>query len=282
MVVESILAPLRAEKQPWNMFFLGILYSSMGALLSLWIFQKNASLVMVFLTVLACVPFMYNTLRLEEEKDAETNEERVLLKEHGRALRAFMWLFIGMTLSYMLWYVFLPASLTQSLFNIQTETIVSINNNVTGNATSLNILLRIFLNNIKVLAFCMLFAFLYGAGAIFVLTWNASVIGTAMGNFVRTHLISAANLIGFYKVASYFQVFSLSILRYAIHGIPEILAYFVAGLAGGIISVEVVNHDVFTAKFERIVFDSSTLLVMALILLLVAAALEVYVTPLLF
>jgi hypothetical protein len=40
---------------------------------------------------------------------------------------------------------------------------------------------------------------------------------------------------GWDKMSHYFSHISYGLLMYALHGIPEILAYFVAGLAGGII-----------------------------------------------
>ncbi|MFH2028053.1 MAG: stage II sporulation protein M, partial [Nanoarchaeota archaeon] len=110
-------------------------------------------------------------------------------------------------------------------------------------------------------------------GAIFILTWNASVIGVAIGNFARSNITNAT---------SYFHVTSLGILRYMIHGIPEIAAYFVAGLAGGIISVAVIRHHFTSKKFERILYDSTDLLIIAMVLLFIAALIEVYITPALF
>jgi len=134
----------------------------------------------------------------------------------------------------------------------------------------------------KVLIFCILFSFLYGAGAIFILTWNASVIATAIGNFIRTNLAYYASKTGIVKYGFYLQITSLSLLRYLTHGIPEILAYFVGGLAGGIISVAVINERFGTKRFEKIVLDSSDLILLAVLLLIIAALIEVYVTPLLF
>ena len=67
-----------------------------------------------------------------------------------------------------------------------------------------------------------------------------------------------------------------------IHGIPEIAAYFVAGLAGGIISVAVIRHDFGTKRFKHILFDSLDLIVISIFILLVAAAIEVFITPRLF
>lgn len=282
MVLESLINPITAEKKPWDMFLIGFVYSTISIFLSLWIFQQYASLVMVFLTVIACVPLMYSTIKYEEQKDMELSTEPALLKEHSRALTFFMFLFFGVTLAYTLWYVVLPSTVVNSLFSVQTKTILSINNQVTGGSYNhLAILFRIFLNNLKVLIFCILFAFIYGVGAIFILVWNASVIGAAIGNFIRSNLAVYAAAGGLMKGAGYLQIVSLGILRYSIHGLPEILAYFTAGLAGGIISIAVIRHHFNSPKFERVILDSSDLIIIAVIMLVVAALMEVYVTPIL-
>jgi uncharacterized membrane protein SpoIIM required for sporulation len=283
MVLESLLNPLKAEKKPWEMFFLGFAYSSIAIMLSMWIFRDQASLIMVFLTVMACVPIVYNTMKLEESKDMEITKERALLKEHNKAIVFSMFLFFGITLSFVAWYVFLPSENLSFVFGKQTATIQSINDQVSGNAyKQFSTFSKILLNNIKVLAFAILFAFIYGAGAIFILTWNASVIGTAIGNFIRSNLSQYASLLGFEKFASYFNVVSIGLLIYILHGIPEILAYFYGGLAGGIISVAIVKKHYKDERFSHILFDISELLVISIAFLLVAAFIEVYITPLLF
>ncbi len=276
MVIESLVNPFKAERKPWEMFFVGALYSSVAVLLSLWVFKPHASLVAVFLTVMACVPIIYGTLKLEEKKDLEIEDEKILIKEHGKALSFFIFLFLGITISFTLWYIFLPADLTQALFSIQTKTISDINSQITGQGINqITLFSKIFLNNIKVLIFCLIFAFIYGFGAIFILTWNASVIGTAIGNFVRSN-VSTANF------ANYFEITSLGILRYMIHGIPEILAYFIAGLAAGIVSIAIIKHDFRSEKFQHVLLDSADLLLLSLAVLLIAALLETFVTPILF
>ncbi|MBS3098244.1 stage II sporulation protein M [Candidatus Woesearchaeota archaeon] len=283
MVIESLLFPLKAEKKPWEMFFIGFLYTSVAIFLSLWIFEKQASFIMVFLTVMAAVPIVYGTMQLEESKDIEINKEKLLLKEHNKAIVFLMFLFLGITLSSVLWYVVLPSETVGYLFQKQTQTITDINNQISGNVVqNFNLFTKILFNNLKVLAFCILFAFIYGAGAIFILTWNATVIGTAIGNFIRSNIGAYVSSVGFANAAAYFQVVSLGLLRYAIHGIPEIVAYFYGGLAGGIISVAVIKHHYASKKFSNILLDSSELLIIAVGFLLVAAFIEVYITPLLF
>ncbi|MEM4710985.1 MAG: stage II sporulation protein M, partial [Candidatus Woesearchaeota archaeon] len=139
-----------------------------------------------------------------------------------------------------------------------------------------------FFNNIKVLLFCILFSFLYGAGAIFILLWNASVIGAAIGMFIRNSLSEIFLITGNLTIADYFSVVSIGLTKYIIHGFPEILAYFVGALAGGIISIAVINHDFSTRKFEHILVDAADLLMLSIFLIFLAALLEVYVTPLIF
>ncbi|MBU0472330.1 MAG: stage II sporulation protein M [Nanoarchaeota archaeon] len=283
MVLESLLNPVSAEKKPWEMFFLGFIYSSIAIILSLWIFKEQASLIMVFFTVMACLPIVYNTMKLEESKDLDISEEKPLLKEHNKAIVFLMFLFFGVTLSFIVWYVFLPSGTLNVVFDKQTATIQAINNQVSGNAyLQFSTFSKILLNNIKVLAFATLFAFIYGAGAIFILTWNASVIGAAVGNFIRSNISQYTGIVGFEKFSSYFNVASIGLLKYVLHGVPEILAYFYGGLAGGIISVAIIKKHYKDQKFSHILFDVSELLVISIAFLLVAAFLEVYVTPILF
>ena len=194
-----------------------------------------------------------------------------------------MFLFFGITLSFVVWYVFLASENLNFVFGKQMETIQAINNQVSGQAyQQFSTFSKIFFNNIRVLSFAILFAFIYGAGAIFILTWNASVIGAAIGNFIRSNISQYAGLLGFEKFASYFNVVSMGLLRYVLHGVPEILAYFYGGLAGGIISVAVIKKHYKDEKFSHILFDISELLIISISFLLVAAFIEVYITPLLF
>jgi len=282
MVLESLTNPVKAEHRPYQMIILGFLYSSVAILLSLWIFYEYSSLIMVFLTVFACVPIVYNTIKLEERKDEVEKEEKVLLKEHIKALKVFMFLFLGIIISVVVWFVFIPKETSDVLFSTQLETFKSINSGTVGMAAQIGHLSTILFNNLKVLMFCILFSFIYGLGAIFILTWNATVIGVAIGIFIRHQLAGLAGSAGLVKAAGYLQIFSIGFLKYSLHGILEILAYFVGGLAGGIVSVAIIRHQFGTEKFERVLWDSSDLVIISVIMLVIAAFVEVFVTPLVF
>ena len=232
---------------------------------------------------MAALPIFYNTMKFEESKDMLMDNEAAILREHNKAISFFMYMFVGITIACAVWYTLLPTSTINNLFEQQTKTIQTINNKVSGNVIyNLDIFWKIFFNNFKVLAFSILFSFVYGAGAIFILAWNATVIGAAIGNFIRTNISNYTASLRLLEAGNYFHVVSLGLLKYAIHGIPEIAAYFYGGLAGGILSVALIKKHFKSDKFSKIMRDFSELFLIAAGFLIAAAFLEVYVTPVLF
>ena len=282
MVLESLIPINIAEKKPVEMLPLAFLYSTLAIFIALWIFPDHASLTMVFFTVMALLPMMVQLMKFEEESIFVRNNNTD--PEHRKATPFFVFMFVGMVLAFSMWFIVFPQDIVSNLFSVQMSTINAINNNVqqvTTNAISVSqYITAVLLNNIKVLFFVLLFSFIYGAGAIFILTWNASVVAVAIGNVARNIIAEYAAVAGVTGATAYFAGFSLGLLRYMIHGIPEIGAYFVAGLAGGMISVAVLKHEFMDEKFKKVLFDSSNLMLLSIGLLLVAAVLEAFVSPL--
>ncbi|MFH1238438.1 MAG: stage II sporulation protein M [archaeon] len=284
-MLEMLIKPKKAERRPWEMFFVGLFYASVSFLLIWGIFNKDSvlgegsGLLMVTFTVMCCLPFMYYIIKLEEGKDIEIDDSGRLIKEHSKALYALMWMFLGFVVAFSVWYIVLPDSAGQN-FNFQIKTFCAINSPLhyskcienngvplgTGAVTGMNHFSAIFSNNIYVLIFTILFSLAFGAGAIFILVWNASVIGAAIGIFAKGSLINLP----------------AGLFRYMIHGIPEISAYFVGALAGGIISVAVIRKDLQGEGTWKILQDSLLLVIIAILILVVAGLMEVYLTPILF
>ena len=282
MVLESLIPVRLAEKNPIEMLPLAFLYSTLAIFIALWIFPNHASLTTVFFTVMALLPMMVQMMRYEEKSIFSKNKD--MDPEHRKAMPFFVFMFLGMVLAFSVWFIVFPQELVSNLFSVQINTINAINNNinqVTANAISVSgYFMAVLLNNLKVLLFVLLFSFIYGAGAIFILTWNASVVSVAIGNAARNVISEYAGAAGITGAAAYFTGFSLGLLRYMIHGIPEIGAYFVAGLAGGMISVAVLRHEFMDEKFKRVLADSTNLMLLAIGLLLLAGVLETFVSPL--
>jgi uncharacterized membrane protein SpoIIM required for sporulation len=273
MNLKVIIDPKEAEGHPFEMFFVGFVYSVLAAILSLLIFKEAIDIVMVAIAVVASLPIVYSVIRLEAKEDSQTGGEYKLLKHHKKALFVFMFLFLGFVAGFLLLFMVLPSSNTQSLFNMQLNTITKINP-VTGNFVSdAGLVGAIFLNNVKILFFCVIFSLFFGAGAIYILSWNASVMAAAIGSFVKNELavVAGSNM-------AYFGIFGAGLVRYMTHGIPEIVFYFTGGLAGGILFNALIRKKC----NKHVMLDIGLLLGISLIGLLGAALIEVYITPLLF
>jgi uncharacterized membrane protein SpoIIM required for sporulation len=285
-MLESIVNPRRLEKGPWKMLFIGIIYGSLSLLLVRWFFGSDAVLsqysgmIVVTFSVMLSLPFMYYIIKQEEEEDEKAFGLFSVWRIHKDAIYGFMWLFLGLVVAFSFWYIVLQ---DPTLFNAQLETYCKINNpgnldtcvsnyyfgqqpDSTGAATKQLRFLSIIENNIYVMIFTLILSLIFGAGAIFVLAWNASVIATAIGIFTK-HQVSGI---------------PVGIARYMIHGFPEIAAYFITALAGGIFGVGVIRNGIRSKRFLHVVENVVILLFIAILILLAAAVVEVYFTPIFF
>tara|TARA_Y100000034_G_scaffold109221_1_gene140283 strand:+ start:14233 stop:15081 length:849 start_codon:yes stop_codon:yes gene_type:complete len=281
MVLESLIGSEYAEKKPSEMFIVAFAYTTIAILLSLWVFAEYAGLTMVFFTVMAAIPLMIKLIVLEERKLFARPYETT----HRETIPFFVFMFLGMVSAFTFFFAVLPESTVSQIFNIQISTIQGVNaeiaNQVSGNffGTFFPIVIA---NNLKVMIFAVLFSFIYGSGAIFILTWNASVLGVAIGSLFREIVSNTAASVGAVSIGTYFGAMSISFARYMLHGIPEMGAYFVAGLAGGLISVGVLRYQLFNDKFRVVLKDALFLFLVAIILVLMSGAIEVLISPLLY
>ncbi len=295
MVLESIVSPIGVRKNPKSAFLLGVIYAAIAIILAYFIFPSDPSISIIFLTTLAALPLLIDVLIAEEEEGMDflkKFKKMPLIKTHLDVFMVFAYMFFGFLVCFIVVYIFMPMDTVTLFFSKQIQTIQSIlgpsgfstttgNMVIQGAAFSAEESLRIIMvNNFKVLLFSLLFSFLYGAGAIFVLAWNSSVLAVAMGNFIKRELAAFGELTGLGGVGAYFKAGSLGVARYMIHGLPEIGAYFLGAIAGGIISAAVVKSDYNDPRFYEIVLDSFDLIALAALLLIIGALLEVGVTPL--
>jgi uncharacterized membrane protein SpoIIM required for sporulation len=290
-MLEAIINPKSAEKRPWKMFFIGLVYASLSILLVSWFFSGDAvlskfsGLIVVTFCVMFSLPFMYRMIKREEREDEEIEGFFEVWKVHSDVIFSFMWLFLGFVIAFSFWHAVIGNANT---FNAQLETYCMINEGnsfekcledfrITGGflqftsqtsmeTSGIGRFLSILENNVFVMIFTLIFSLIFGAGAIFVLAWNATVISSAVGIFTKYSVVSIP----------------LGLGRYMIHGLPEITAYFVTALAGGIFGVGVLRHGFNGKKIYRIIGNVIILLFIALLILIISAFVEVYLTPFLF
>ena len=284
-MLEDIIHPKRTQKGPWKMFFIGLIYASLSLILVHWFFSqdpdlsKASGMMVVLFLIMFSLPYMYFIIRKEEKEDETIDGFKGVWDAHKDALYAFMWLFLGFVIAFSFWYIVLQDG---NLLNFQLQTYCRINSpanidgcieqyimgsdKVSGAVLKETRLLSIIENNVYVMIFTLIFSLIFGAGAIFILIWNASVIAAAIGIFTKYS----------------WQEIPLGIGRYMIHGLPEIGAYFVAALAGGIFGVGILRHGIKDERFYKVLQHSIMLLFIAIILILIGGIIEVYFTPVLF
>lgn len=258
MVLERLVSIKLAIRQPAWMFIIGGIISLSCLTIAFLVFETSVGLLTNLLITVAMTPFMLNLIRYEEEKDEQlmkSKKELNFFHRHSDILKIYTAFFCGMIFSLSILYVIVPESFSQKLFNDQITQI----NAIRGDVASPGTFVKIVTNNISVLLLSFLFSFIFGAGAIFILSWNASVLATAIGTLAKD--------LGGVKGLP------MAILPFLPHGSLEILAYFIGGIAGGLVSVAVTRRK--SLGFWFVVKDSLKLMGVSIALLIVAGLIEI-------
>ncbi len=219
------------------------------------IFESSVGLMTNFLITIATLPFMLKLISYHEAREEEIIEkENSLLRRHADILKVYAAFSAGIVIALSLAYVFLPENTSYKLFKDQIDTI----NAIRGKATFADTFQAIFLNNVGVMFLSFLLSFLFGAGAVFIISWNSSVLATAIGSLAKS--------IGGIKALP------VAALPFLPHGSLEFLAFFIGAIAGGLISVAITRRK--SKNFWLIVYDSLKLLLISVVILGVAAFIE--------
>lgn len=273
MVLEHIFPEDWLEKKGTFAFILGVVYSIIGILISSVLFPGDPALVAVAFTSLLLLPELYKIFSIEERKERMEQHVsfRSLLKDDAGIVKIYIFLFLGILLVYSLGTIMLPSFETNTLFREQLE--IRLGQGFAGQATfsGLNsgLFWSLLSNNFLVLLACFIMALLTGDGAIFLITWNASVWGTIFG-----YTAKSASL---FSGQSAFYLFGLIILIVFPHMMIEGISYFLAAISGSVISKDVLLERFASDKFMEVFGFNLYLFLIALIFLLVGAGVETFV-----
>ncbi len=280
MVLEQIFKPQWIEKKPRHAFLLGFIYSIVGAVSAKLIFGANPGMMTVAFTSILLVPSL-NTLLAIEENQARQKDRHWLLKQlwldHYDIVEVYFFMFFGIFLTFAVIAFIFPEEVVIGFFKPMFDVI-----GISGEATKLigwasNIgaptVLSIFLNNFIVTIVCLLLSLIYGAGAIIFITWNAVVWGVVIGFFARQALLTSSGV-------NPVTVFITTVGPFVPHMILESFPYFIAAIIGGIVSKAAVREELFSPRFKEIIKDGAGALAVGLVILLIAAIVEVKIYPL--
>lgn len=267
MVLEHLFPEKWLEKKARYAFFLGSVYSIIGVIMARLLFPADPSLVAVAFTSLLMLPELYKMFSIEERK--EEKEKRFsfkhLFKDNKEFVKVYLFLILGIFLVYALAAMILPSFQVNTLFREQLEM-----RGASGGAVFQNTLFRsILTNNLWVLIAVFIVSLLTGDGAIFLITWNASMWGTIFG-------ITARNAAFFADTNPFWYLLIVLVVVFP-HGLLEILAYVFGAISGGVISKDVLLEKFESKRFNEVFFYNFMLFLVALIVLLLGALVETWV-----
>jgi len=271
-MLESILNFREVEKSPYLTFVWALLIATVGILFSTQLFYRVqisgvsfnlTGMFSVIFTIIPSVYFLTTVIKKEEQMEEEAvrkHYQQGFYARHERDILLFLFYFLGVTFAFAVWAFILPTDFFQvQLIKIH-EIRAAMSGAVTGEVIkgSFSSFMAILTNNLEVMVFAFIFSLLFGAGAVFIIVWNASILGTAIGDLSKS-------------------VFEIPVVAFSFlpHGIPEIIGYLCAGLAGGLISAAILRCRS-TDVLKLIFFDSIKILLLGTFFILIAAGIEVY------
>jgi uncharacterized membrane protein SpoIIM required for sporulation len=266
MVLESIIPIKKVIKKPIDMFIFSMVISFASIYLADLIFpgESIGKIITLFITV-GITPMIYGIFRTEEEIEREEAEHKIdekFFERHGETILLFSLFFLGVFASIFTVSTFSEEKYVKYMFEDQLAEIARVTSiGGSGSFVASNILEIIIENNLRVMTLSFLLSFLIGSGAIIILSWNASILALYLSSFIRRGLIDE------------FLARSISLIP---HAPIEIAAYFLAGIAGGVLSVGLIREKLFSKEFFLVFRDSLILLGLSVLAVFIGAFIEVF------
>jgi uncharacterized membrane protein SpoIIM required for sporulation len=269
MVLERLYSMQWIEQKARYAFIMGLSYSILGIATAIFLFPDNPGLVAIAFTSLLILPSLQKLLALEESQAARENFFNIfkLFKDHSDIFKIYFFMFLGILLSFAFFSLVWPPLATSRIFAEQSSFILG---GATGKAATGGILSMLIANNFKVLIVALLASLFYGTGAVFIITWNASVWGVIFGLIAKNSAAAAGTHPTIFFILMLIAVFP--------HMAFEAFAYFLGAISGGVLSKAVIREKLFSNRFNQIIKDSMMMFILAVIVVIIAALIEVYFT----
>ena len=285
MVLESIVGENNIRRHPILICILAFLISLGAIYFASLIFPAHASVVSVAFITIGLVPMLHNVLSKEAEEEVLYKKSSLtFFARHFDLIQIYFWVFVGIILAFSVAYAIVPQDIKQTVFEEQINAFCSISGSdacngstpmsISGNATGLAVTeckdpstsnvqgctLYILENNGGVLLFTIVLSLLYGAGAIFIIAWNASILGVFFGEMflMGQHL----------KSFGFLQGMLIG------HGPPELFSYVFGALAGAVLSAMISKGKLFSHHRWAFIKDVAFLSLLAFFSVIYGAATE--------
>lgn len=282
MVMEFIFNPAKISRNSGIIFFEAMILSLMSVFLSIFVLPKDYVSVgiLAFITI-GSIPvfgklFSYSSYLFNYSEGFFTRHKKLFLQ--------LIYFFLGVFCAFVFLFFLLGPNTKEIVFStqmIEVEGVSNLRNSITGqvsqtqlaNDNNFNKVFKLVLsNNFGVILRAAALSFFYGAGALFLIAWNASILATVISSEIASNLgVVLTSPLGIFQAI--FQTF-ISFIGYLPHGFPELLAYFIISFAGAMLARDLVK-GLFTTEFRwKIIGDLLFMLALSIFLLVIGAIIE--------
>jgi len=265
MVLESLIGERNIRKHPLYMLLITFIISFGSIIAAYNISPVHSSVLSVAFITIGLIPVVHNILAKEEYEEAVERKSAVtFFARHFNLILIYVFIFVGVILAFTIAFMVFPPEVNQTLFQEQINSfcwlqsdacIENLPLSISGQVTASSLgycqtpglqdpflcSFIIFENNAKVLLFIIILSLLYGAGAIYIIAWNASIIGLFFGEMLLT--------LEYGKAVSFAMVMLIG------HGPAELLAYVFGALAGAVLSAMISRGQFLSHEFSTIIKD---------------------------
>jgi uncharacterized membrane protein SpoIIM required for sporulation len=273
MVLERIVPEAWLERKFFYAFFLGAFYGLLGIALARLLFASDPAIPAIAFTSLFLLPELYTIFKIEEAQQEQQRSPglRAAWRDNGDFFRVYLCLFLGILVVSMLAAMILPSLTVNALFHDQlamrSDSFTASGNAIgSGLAAGAGLFKALLTNNAIVLGAVFFVALLAGDGAIFLITWNASLWGAVFG-------VTARNA-AYVTQGEPFLYFMQIVATVTPHVLLEASAYILAAMAGGLLSRAAVKSGWGSAMFKRVLAENGIIIVLALVTLVLGAFVE--------
>lgn len=262
MVFEQLLDSTKVKKHPLVILLLSFFYVLVAYGVAYFFFGSAASIVAVFTLTLLLVPALYHLVSLEENIERRKGIHG-FFRNHRDFFKIFGLAFLGIVLGLVVISFVLPAD----LFVYQHEFLVRHHGLYlmeefaqSPYMPAFSDVWSVFSFNVYVVLICLVLSVFYGAGAVFLIVFNASLFASFFFHVINNIGSKASGLVLF------------------IHFIPELAGFLLVAIAGSILSVAIIRERWGDPYFRNVVQNAVLMFVFSVILLFIAALLEVFVS----
>jgi uncharacterized membrane protein SpoIIM required for sporulation len=261
MVLEQLLDRKIVIRHFPFVFLLSMVYVFI-AYLSTQLFFPNQSIATVLLLTIIMVPSLHHLIVIEEKIESKGSSH--FWKRHHTLIKCYTGAFLGLLAGFIIIGIMNPSTLeyqTSQLLQghlrpevIQNFSLQPYNPSVMG-------AIALASHNLSYLLIGFILSLFYGAGAAFIIAYNASVFAAFVSQL-------------FQRFAGATTLAAVSLL----HLLPESAGYILAAIAGAALSRGIIHEKLRGEKLHNVAQNCFFLLIAGIICIIIAAFIETFAT----